>query len=303
MFSIGVDIGGSHISSCAYDHESKTLRRETFSHKKIDPHGNKEEILSGWVDALEATIKGLAEPISGIGVAMPGPFDYYNGISKITDVEKLQSLYDVNLCLELAERLKMRPSQIRFINDATAFSVAEALIGKASKYKKAIAITLGTGLGSSFLLNGKPIIKDKKVPEGGFLYNQYYQNVFADDLFSTRGIINAFEEETGKRLNNVKELCELVDVDPNANKVFHDFGTRLADFINPYIEEFEADVLVFGGNISKAFAFFGPAMEEELKGVEEIYVSEFGEKAAIIGSALLLDEAYYAEISETLKLM
>ena len=46
-------------------------------------------------------------------------------------------------------------------------------VGMKPKYKKAIAITLGTGLGSSFLLNGKPIIKDKQVPEGGFLYNQY----------------------------------------------------------------------------------------------------------------------------------
>ena len=303
MFSIGVDIGGSHISSCAYSHENKTLCRETFSYKKINSQGTKEEILTGWVDALQTTIQGLGKPISGIGVAMPGPFDYYNGISKITDVEKLQSLYDVNLRLELADRLKVLPSQIRFINDATAFSVAEALIGKASKYKKAIAITLGTGLGSSFLLNGKPIIKDKQVPEGGFLYNQYYQNVFADDLFSTRGIINAFEEETGKRLKNVKELCELVDVDPNARKVFNDFGIRLADFINPYIEEFEADVLVFGGNISKAFEFFGPALKDALKGVDEIYVSEFGEEAAIMGSALLLDEHYYAGISETLKLM
>lgn len=303
MFSIGVDIGGSHISSCAYNHESKKLCRETFSYKKINPHGTKEEILTGWVDALEMSMKQLEEPISGIGVAMPGPFDYYNGISKITDVEKLQSLYDVNLRLELAERLKIQPSQIRFINDATAFSVAEALIGKASKYKRAIAITLGTGLGSSFLINGKPIIKDKQVPEGGFLYNQYYQNVFADDIFSTRGIINAFEKESGKRIKNVKELCELVDVDPNASKVFHDFGTRLADFINPYIEEFEAEVLVFGGNISKAFEFFGPALKEELGGIDDIYVSEFGEEAAIIGSALLLDENYYAEIEETLKLM
>ena len=303
MFSIGVDIGGSHISSCAHSHEAKMLYRETFSHMKINPHGSKEEILTGWVDALEASIKSLGEPISGIGVAMPGPFDYYNGISKITDVEKFQSLYDVNLRLELAERLKIKPSQIRFINDATAFSVAEALIGKASKYKKAIGITLGTGLGSSFLLNGKPIIKDKKVPDGGFLYNQYYQNIFADDIFSARGIINAFEKETGNRLNNVKELCELVDVDSNARKVFHDFGTRIADFINPYVEEFEAEVLVFGGNISKAFEFFGPALKEELRAIDDIYVSEFGEEAAIIGSALLLDENYYAEIEETLKLM
>jgi len=195
MFSIGVDIGGSHISVCAFDHQRKSLIKETLSYKKIDPHGTKNEILEGWVNAIKEAIEKLENPIEGIGFAMPGPFDYYNGISKITDVEKLQSLYDVNIRLELAERLQVRPSHVRFINDASAFSIAEALTGPASYYKRIVAITLGTGLGASFIIDGKPIIKDKRVPDGGFLYNQYYQNTLADELFSTRGIIKAYAKK------------------------------------------------------------------------------------------------------------
>tara|TARA_R110002020_G_scaffold428440_1_gene637996 strand:+ start:1275 stop:2186 length:912 start_codon:yes stop_codon:yes gene_type:complete len=303
MFSIGVDIGGSHIAACAFDLNDQKLDKTTLSYKKIDPHGTQKEILEGWVLALKESIEKLNKPIEGIGMAMPGPFDYYNGISKITEVEKLQSLYDVNLRMELAESLQVTPSHVRFINDASAFSIAEALTGQASKYNRILAITLGTGLGASFLINGKPIIKDKRVPDGGFLYNQYYQNILADEIFSTRGIINAYAKKTGKNIKNVKALCEKVDTDEKAKEVFEDFGKQLGDFIHTYLNEFDAEVLVLGGNISKAFEFFSSPLKEQLGNLDKIYVSEFGEEAAIIGSALLLDENYYSEIEEILKLM
>lgn len=303
MYSIGVDIGGSHITSCVYNHGTKKLEQQTLTYQKVNPHGNKREIIDGWVTALEKSIHTLGKDVNGIGMAMPGPFDYYNGISKIADVDKLQSLYDVNLRLELAERLNIPPSHIRFINDAAAFSIAEALIGPASEYKKVVAITLGTGLGASFLINGRPIMKDKKVPESGYLYNQYYQNTLADELFSTRGIINAYAKKTGKNINNVKALCAEAETDDSAKKVFEDFGNRLGDFVLPFLKEFGAEALVLGGNISKAFDLFGPSLREQLHEIPKIYVSEFGEEAAMIGSALLLDEEYYSDIMEDLKLM
>lgn len=303
MYSIGVDIGGSHITSCVYNHENRKLERETLSHKKVNPHGPKNEILEGWVSALRHTIHLWGKEISGMGIAMPGPFDYFNGISRIADVDKLQALYNINIRLALAAKLTIAPSQIRFINDASAFAIAEALIGTASTYEKVVAITLGTGLGASFLINGRPIMKDKRVPEGGYLYNQYYQNVLADELFSTRGIIHAYAKKTGKTISDVKTLCAEAQTDEIARNILEDFGARLGNFIYPYLEEFGAEALVLGGNISKAFDLFGSSLEHELKGISRVYVSELGEEAALIGSALLLKETYYAEIRETLKLM
>ena len=303
MFSLGVDIGGSHIACCAFDHTSKKLLKETFSYEKVDPHGAKDEILNTWLLALINSIMLLGKPITGVGLAMPGPFDYYRGISKIKEVDKLPSLYNVNLRSELAQSLNMLPSQIRFINDASAFSIAEASLGKASACKRIVAITLGTGLGASFAVNGMPVLKDKRVPDSGYLYNQYYKNILADELFSTRGIIEAYREVTGEQITNVKELYDKVAIDNQAKLVFENFGNRLGDFIKPYLEEFGAEALVLGGNISKAFDVFGDSLKTQLPNLDELYVSEFGEEAAIIGGALLLDEEYYDEIEFTLKLM
>lgn len=302
MYSIGVDIGGSHITACVYNHATHKLQQETLVHNKVDPHSSRDEIIKNWVRTLAACRDKLDAEIRGVGIAMPGPFDYYNGISLIRELGKLQALYRVNIREELAGKLRIAPHQIRFINDATAFSIAEAIVGRASSYHRTVAITLGTGFGSSFVVGGKPVIQDKDVPQGGFLYNQYYGNRLADDVFSTRGIIDRYQTLSGKEASNVKALCERIPEDYHAQQTFETFGASLGEFLKPYLSGFSAEVLVLGGNIAKAFPYFGAALTQQLAGTE-VYISEFGEEAAMIGGALLVEDTYYSSIGPTIRLM
>jgi glucokinase len=302
MFSIGVDIGGSHISCGIYDHLNKLLLKKTVVHRKVNTMASKDAILESWFSAILETIKSAELPIVGIGIAMPGPFDYSKGISYIAEVDKLNSLYGVNLRLELSSRLGFSPSKIRFINDASAFSIAEALTGKALGYSRVVAITLGTGFGSSFLVDAQPIVQAVNVPKGGFLYNHCYHGILADDIFSTRGITSQYNVLSGKAVKNVRELSELVPQDQDAKHVFELFGENLGEFLSPYLRKFNAEVLVIGGNIAKAYDHFRTNLGQQLPECT-IYVSEFGEEAAIIGSALLLDEEFYVNLEPTLKLM
>jgi len=303
MYSIGVDIGGSHITSALFEHSNKEIIKSSVAYAKINAHAPKEEILDAWFDVISKSIAFKdASEIQGIGIAMPGPFDYYNGISKMQNVEKLDALFDVNVRSELAARLAIDPSKVRFINDATAFSVAETRIGKASAYSRAVAITLGTGFGSSFVVKEQPVLDGELLPKGGFLYNQMHNGQFADDVFSTRGILNHYTTISGKSTKNVQTLCSLIDADPYVQHVFNWLGVQLGQFLLPYLEKFDAEVLVIGGNISKAYSFFGPLLSEALPNID-IYVSDFGEEAAIIGGALLLEDAYYNELLPTLKIM
>lgn len=302
MYSIGADIGGSHISCGMYEHSNKGLIKETLVYHKVNSKGSKNEIIDTWVKAISKTIELAKVPIEGIGVAMPGPFNYYEGISLISEVDKLESLYGVNIRQELAEKLNTEPLKIRFINDATAFSIAEALIGKAAGYRRSVAITLGTGFGSSFLKDGQPVVEGEKIPDGGFLYDKPYGDQLADDVFSTRGIKKKYQELSTNEVNNVKELCERIGKDEKAKMVFKWFGMELGNFLKPYLDDFDTEVLVVGGNIGKAYEHFKDELVQQLPGVV-IYVSDFGEEAAIIGSALLLDNKYYSELKPTLKLM
>lgn len=302
MYVIGVDIGGSHITACVYNHSANALQQESLVYRKVNTESSRDEILREWADTITACRERLDVDIRGIGIAMPGPFNYYEGISLVNGVEKLQDLYGVNIRISLAERLGIAPSQIRFINDATAFSIAEAMAGGVAAYSRIVAITLGTGFGSSFLVSGKPVIDGGTVPDGGFLYNQLYNGELADDVFSTRGIKARYHALSGTEVQDVKTLCETVDHDAYAKRTFQEFGQNLGEFLYPYLSRFSAEALVVGGNIAKAFAYFGPAMTQKLPNVS-IYVSQHGEQAAVIGSALLLDDDYYHSIEHTIKLM
>ena len=264
MYSIGVDIGGSHISCGLYEHSKKNLLSHTIVSQKVDSSASKEVILNSWCSAISETRSMVNSPITGVGIAMPGPFDYMDGICLVKGVEKLNALFGLNLRLELSKRLQIPPAKIRFINDASAFSIAEALTGRAAEYARTVAITLGTGFGSSFLVNAQPIIQGETVPDGGFLYNQFYENKLADDVFSTRGIIDRFQNLSGNTISNVKELNDLAFKNNKAKQTFECFGEDLGKFLKPYLKKFDAEVLVIGGNIAKAYVHFGPALKREL---------------------------------------
>lgn len=301
MYVIGVDIGGSHITACVYNHSANALEGESLVYRKVNTESSKDEILREWADTITTCRQRLGVDIRGIGIAMPGPFNYYEGISMVNGVKKLQDLYGVNIRKSLAERIGIAPSQIRFINDATAFSIAEAMIGGAAAHNRTVAITLGTGFGSSFLIGGKPVIDGETVPDGGFLYDKYHNDRLADDVFSTRGIKARYHDLSGTEISDVKTLCERVGNDESAKRTFEEFGKDLGEFLFPHLSRFSAEALVVGGNIAKAFSYFGPAMTQALN--VPIYVSQHGEQAAVIGSALLLDDDYYDSIAHTIKLM
>jgi glucokinase len=300
MYTIGADVGGSHISTCLFEHSNKVLVSESMVIKKVNRNAPKDDIISDWADAIGLTRKASREKIKGVGLAMPGPFDYYNGISLIKGVDKFESLYHVNVRDELSGRLDINPQDIRFINDASAFTIAETLIGEARNFDRCVGITLGTGFGSCFSDKGKPILRRSDVPSGGFLYDKHHNNTIADELFSSRGIIRAYFDRTGKRCDSVLQISLQAPHDRDATETFAEFGKQLGLFLLPYLQTFEAGVVVLGGNICRAYHLFSESLHQQLTDYE-IYVSTYGEKAAMIGAARLLDDQYYKQIEQTLK--
>ena len=72
--------------------------------------------------------------------------------------------------------------------------------------------------------------------------------------------------------------------------LFDEYGSRLADFISPVLMRFGADMLVLGGNISRAYGLFGPALENgmERNGCDvRVRTSALLGRAAMTGAASL----------------
>lgn len=304
-YAIGVDIGGSHISSVLVDRETSQMVPESLAEQKVNNQASADEILSGWAVALRKTMSCAAvDELAGIGFAMPGPFDYQTGVALMKNVAKYDSLYGINVGNELKKRLNLPVEMpFRYLNDALAFAVGECWTGKAAGHKNVMAITLGTGFGSAFLTNGVPVIEGDRVPKMGYVYHIPYKNGIADDYFSTRWFIEEYFLRSGISVSGVKEIAERVNADMDAGQLFENFGTDLGNFLAPLLRNFEAECLLIGGNISGAYPLFGPSFENSLhdkKVSVEVVVSELMESAAMVGSARLLNETFWKQMEPLL---
>jgi glucokinase len=111
---------------------------------------------------------------------------------------------------------------------------------------------------------------------------------------------------TGKELNGVKELAALAPADKLVNDLFIDFGDNAGQFLAPYLTKFKAEILVIGGNISHAYNLFGDVFEASLKAEKcfcKVAISALKEDAALLGSAYLLDDAFWKSVQHALPLM
>lgn len=302
--ALGADIGGSHITCQLFNLETIQPVADTRQRMAVNSRASKNEILDQWIAAMRLTTKNQNLPsLSGIGFAMPGPFDYQNGIAWFEGVQKFEKLYGVNIREEIQNGLNLTADfPVRFLNDAACFAIGEAWLGEASKYRRIIALTMGTGFGTTFINNKLPVAGRHGVPEDGFLYHVPFKNSIADDYFSTRWFLNTFFEKTGKKIHGVKELAEKARSEALVNELFREFGRNLGDFMTPWINRFGADCLVLGGNISKSFLLFKTEMKQQLKknGLNPaIYLSKLEEKAALFGSAKLCDDSFYSELINT----
>jgi len=300
--AVGTDIGGSHVTCQLFDLEKYRLIENTLVRKKVNGQATDDEILNSWAEAITETCEGFViSDLAGIGFAMPGPFDYPGGIAWFENVGKFDNLHGVDVRKEIQNRLQLETDfPVRFLNDAACFAVGESVQGEASKHRRLLAITLGTGFGATFIDNHLPVAGKYEIPEDGFLYRVPFRDAVADEYFSTRWFIREYESVIGRNIVGVKEIAEEAKSDEKVAAIFTTFGENLGGFLVPWLTRFEADCLVIGGNISAAYPRFETVLKNEFeKGNLSIpvYISTLQEDAALAGSAYLCDNDFYAQLN------
>jgi glucokinase len=214
---------------------------------------------------------------------------------------KFPLLYDLHISEALNPLLITGHTlPMRFLNDATCFAVGEAWQGTGKHYPKVVVITLGTGFGSAFLDQGIPVVSGGQVPKEGCLWHLPFRDGIADDYFSTRWFINEYRKHTGESISGVKELMQKVESDLFVSSLFTQFGQNLAECLAPWLRNFGAEILIIGGNIARALPLFMPDFRKALW-ESDVYLpvvpSLLMENAALIGSARLLDNTFWNQVS------
>ncbi len=302
QITIGIDVGGSHITSAAVDIEKLEILPNTTFSVKIDNKASKDTVLENWSQAINQTIERASiEGLIRLGFAMPGPFHYKTGLAMFERNDKYENLYNVSIPEELKKYIKSADLDFRFLNDATAFGVGVASIGKAKNYSRVIAITLGTGFGSAFIKDGVPQVNSSDVPEGGCLWDEPYKEGLGDDYFSTRWCIKRYNELTGNLVSGVKDIADKND--KNTTTVFNEFGSNMAEFMIPFLKKYQPNLIILGGNVSNASHLFLPTLKHKIieTGLEVGFeISDLMEEGALIGSAKLYDPHFWNEVKNDL---
>lgn len=306
-----LEIGGTHVTAAlvhgplphgALVHGSGggwRVAQDSIIRRDIDAHAPAADLL----DAVAEAAAGLGAAHSGTwGVALPGPFDYAAGVALYEHVGKFDALKGVDVGAGLARRLGPAARSISFLNDADAFGIGEVALGAAGGSRRAVCMTLGTGVGSSFLADGVPVKSGSDVPPDGSCYLLEFDGLPLEDTVSRRAIRRAYAAATAQGSTHgaahddgTKDVREIAGAaragDAVAAAVLdHAFGAAGAAAA-PYLKRFGAEVLVVGGSMTGSWDLVEPALRRGIASVEPdlarlpLRKAERSEEAGLVGAA------------------
>lgn len=292
-YVLGVDIGGSHIACQLVDLKGCRPLKDSYTEIKVAENETARVILSAWEKALDSClrkVKGIK--VAGIGVAIPSPFDFVNGIAMAD--HKFAALKGMNIREELHRVTGIKQECIFFTNDAAAFGMGVWRM-KEGAGRHILGVTLGTGFGACFIVDGCYAIFGPGVPVGGELWNWPFRGMIAEDYVSTRWFERRFKELTGEQVKGMKGVVGWYEQGKYSREVeliFTEFADAFGEIVLPFIHRFQADALVIGGGMVLADQYFLPQVKQYFvnhgMNISVITIADTT-SAIIVGAAALCD--------------
>ncbi|MFD3453248.1 ROK family protein [Streptomyces sp. NPDC058691] len=291
-----LEIGGSHVAAALVDPATRTVRPGTRRAAPLAPHGSAREI----VDGVARCAASLPPAGTTWGVALPGPFDYAAGVARYRGVGKFDALDGVDVGAALRHVLGERMAAVTFVNDAHAFLLGEAAAGAAAGHRRAVGITLGTGVGSAFLADGTCVVSGPDVPPQGRADLLTVDGRPLEETVSTRALVRRFaatgEEGDVTGVAGVKSAAGVRDVaeraragSGQARRVLDEAFEALGLALGLWIVRFGASAVVVGGSVAGAWDLIEAPLLRGLDtagpGVPRPRTAVHPRDAALIGAA------------------
>lgn len=313
MYAIGMDIGGTNTVFGIVTEDGQVLCSDSVKTQEYT-------VLDGYISTVSSKIKALMESqgltnadIAGLGIGAPNG-NYYRGT-----IEYAPNLPWKGIVIPLAELFSkaLGGMKVTVTNDANAAALGEKTYGVAKDIDHFIMITLGTGVGSGVIIDGKLL---------------YGHDGFAGELghvivkpggrqcgCGRKGCLEAYCSATGiartarERLENTTQpsLLRNVDIatlnskhiydaavegDAMALDIFKETGTILGHALADMVVFSNPEAIILFGGLAKAGDFIRnstyEAMEENMlnvfKGKTKLLVSSLKDAdAAVLGASAL----------------
>lgn len=300
--TVGIDIGGAHtkvglfscnrglVRKCWIDNRDKSrnqIRREASS------------LILSWKKRFPDYL------IKGIGIGCPGRINSQKGVV----------LYSNNLKRKNYPRKEIREERtglkVRITNDANAALLGEAVYGKAKGRKTAVLLTLGTGLGSGILVDGK--IREGKDGTGAEIGHRILYRNGRTCTCGRKGCAERYASATGLILDaldlkekfpdspiykdlNIKTVISFASKDMAAKEALDHYLDDLKEVIININILFRPQAVLLGGGVADFASFFLPQLKKKISndssGFEkghktEIRVAKRKNNAGIYGASAL----------------
>ncbi len=292
---IGVDLGGTNVRAQAVFADGSPAGAR-FENASMAQDGT-EQILEQVALTIRQAIKDCQGTPIGIGLAIPGHVSDSEGIVRWAPNfgQTIDGVFHYWVNVQIKEYLQsLIKLPIVMVNDANAAAMGEYAFGSGRNESNCLAmVTLGTGIGGGVVLGGKSVQGETARPllllggnQGGVEFgHMIIQKDGIDCNAGTYGTLEAYCQRdaiirrTTHRLRRdrtsiIRDLVDgdLAKVTPReiaaaaeqgdklALQVWAEFGEFLGIGLANIINIFAPDVLAVGGQISKAWKFFSPAM-------------------------------------------
>lgn len=316
LFSIGIDLGGTNLRIAAF--ASNWARRGSINipTRVQDGPGAVLDDMCAAVEKLVAEHGGRGDLV-GVGLGSPGPLELPSG--RLVQPPNLPGFEELELKTELENRLQV-PVIVECDANAAALAECHAGAGKTYGYHSLCMLTLGTGVGSGIILNGR--VWHGFVGMGG---EAGHVPVYHDGLLcgcGSRGCLEQYASATaiaraGSRLVTAggndtgvltaRTIAEAALAgDAESLQIYEGVGEALGIGLASLVSTLNLPLYVIGGGVVAAWDLFAPTMFAELERGSYIYrltkpanirvpqpgkttvlPAELGPDSGILGAAML----------------
>jgi glucokinase len=299
---VGVDVGGTNLRVGVVD--DLNIIHDTRYHADFTNlcKTNSADIAWQKIIAVTAEIlnKVLSEypQVASIGIGFPGFIDPLNG--HVAQSPNLPGLLDVNLAGDLSAIIK-RPVIVE--NDALAAAYGEYQLMKIPASESLIFIGLGTGVGGGLIQAGKAVAGEHGFAmEVGHIITKPNGRLCGcgnygclEQYASATGISKSYEELSGINLPAHEIAERAAQGELKAKQAYEIAAIALAQSLAHILKVLDVKRVLIGGGVSQAWhlmeASFNHQLDADLipvlRGRVQVEISSTGDKAGIVGSALL----------------
>lgn len=304
---VAVDIGGTTIKTALADRTGVLDGRVDLP---VAGLGTPDDVVTAIIDAAAAAaVRGRTRgrQVRAVGLAVPGLVDTAAGVGRSS---MLLGWRDVPFTALVATATGL---PVGFVHDVEAGALAEGRLGAAAGLRDWLFLALGTGLGSTFILDGRSyrgatgtggeLAHVVAVPDGprcrcgkrGCLEMLASASAIADrwQAASTAAGRPPVDPEGGARA----VAAAVRAGDPLAEQVWSDAVAALATVTAGYIESMDPAAIVIGGGLAGSTDLLRLPFEAALRqqvafaAVPPVHAAHFGADAGLIGAGLTAFDA------------